>query len=87
MSASPNPSRDGFTIRFTTSAREPVAISIFDAAGRRVRTIRCGPTSGGSHEARWDGRDESGAECGPGIYFARLPEAEAARTVRLLRVR
>jgi hypothetical protein len=87
VSAVPNPSRDGFTIRYATRAPEPVSITIFDAAGRRVRTLRSGPLEAGAHEARWDGRDDAGAECGSGLFFARVGAGADARTIRLLRVR
>jgi hypothetical protein len=41
----------------------------------------------GPHETRWDGRDDAGAECGSGIYFARLREGSEVRSLRLLRIR
>lgn len=87
VSVAPNPSRDGFTIRFATLVPEPVSITIFDAAGRRVRTLRLGPVEAGPHETRWDGRDDAGGECGSGIYFARLRDGADVRSVRLLRAR
>jgi len=86
-SAAPNPSHDGFTIRFASRAPEPVSVAIFDAAGRRVRTLRSRPFASGAHEARWDGRDEAGAECGSGLFIARLGAGADARAVRLLRIR
>ena len=87
VSATPNPSRDGFAIRFSTRAPGPVSIAIFDAAGRRVRALYAGTLEAGSHETRWDGRDETGTESGIGIYFAWMREGEATRSVRLLRIR
>ncbi|TMQ57216.1 MAG: hypothetical protein E6K72_03875 [Candidatus Eisenbacteria bacterium] len=87
VSATPNPSRDGFAIRFSTRAPGPVSIAIFDAAGRRVRALYAGMLEAGAHETRWDGRDETGTESGIGIYFAWMREGEATRSVRLLRIR
>ena len=85
--AAPNPSRDGFVIRFAIDAPQPVSLAIFDAAGRRVRILQAGPLAAGPYQTRWDGRDDAGGECGSGIYFARLRGGEDVRSVRLLRVR
>ena len=87
LSASPNPSRDGFTIRFASRASGPVPVAIFDAAGRRVRTLRSRPHAPGAHEVSWDGRDDAGAACGSGLFIARLGAGAEARSIRLLRVR
>ena len=87
LSASPNPSRGEFWIRFATRAPGPAAIAIYDAAGRRVRTLRSGPLAAGAHETRWDGRDDAGIESGCGIFFARLVAGADASTIRLLRLR
>jgi len=87
LSAAPNPSRDGFAIRFASRAPGPVPVVIFDAAGRRVRTLCSSPLASGAHEARWDGRDDAGAGCGSGLFLARLGAGADARTIRLLRVR
>jgi flagellar hook capping protein FlgD len=91
--ATPNPSRGAVTLRFvpgvtgTASASGEAPVAIFDAAGRRVRALRSARDASGGCEARWDGRDESGAECGSGLYFARVGAGADARVLRLLRVR
>jgi hypothetical protein len=87
LSATPNPSRDAFAIRFTSVGSEAVSIAIFDAAGRRVRALCDRPFGLGAHEALWDGRDDAGAECRSGLYFASLRSGAEARAIRLLRIR
>jgi hypothetical protein len=87
VSATPNPSRGAFAIRFTTGGSEAVSIAIFDAAGRRVRALCDRPFAPGAHEALWDGRDDAGAECGSGLYFASLRTGAESRAIRLLRIR
>jgi hypothetical protein len=87
-SVTPNPSRHGVTLRFAVDAGAgEIPVAIFDAAGRRVRALRTSPGAPGTFEARWDGRDEAGQECGSGLYFARVGAGAGARTFRLLRVR
>ena len=83
--AIPNPARASQAVRFalgplsgesagalTTDQRE---IRIYDAAGRRVRTL---VLEGGATE--WDGRDASGAPVAPGVYWARAAFSHEART-------
>ena len=49
-----------------------VRLEIFDAAGRRVRTLVEGWAQAGVHRATWDGRDDDGREAASGIYLYRL---------------
>jgi phosphatidylserine/phosphatidylglycerophosphate/cardiolipin synthase-like enzyme len=69
----PNPARG--TAAFEYSLRNPAArvrLGIYDLAGRHVRALVDGPVGAGIHRARWDGRNDSGAAQGAGIYFYRL---------------
>lgn len=84
---SPNPSRQSVTLRFELAKPADVALSIYDVAGRRVRTIRRGHASAGAHEARWDGRTDAGPLAEAGVYFARLESDRAGSVQRLVRVR
>jgi agmatine/peptidylarginine deiminase len=68
----PNPFCDGTTINFQLSSAERVSLAVIDAEGRRVVTLVRGDLPAGGHSARWDGRDDSGAEAANGIYFFRL---------------
>ncbi len=68
----PNPMRETAELRFTLAQAGDVALVLFDLAGRRVRSLAAGRFEAGSHEARWDGRDDAGAVAPSGFYFARL---------------
>ncbi len=50
----------------------PLAIDVFDAAGRRVRTLYAGALERTRLELEWDGRDERGEALPSGFYFARI---------------
>ena len=56
-------------------------VGVYDASGRRVRTLE---TRDG--RARWDGRDDDGGEAPPGLYFVRWRDATRTRTVRAVRL-
>jgi flagellar hook assembly protein FlgD len=70
--ASPNPIAGAGTIRFALGASGPARLALYDAAGRRVRTLVEGPLAAGQHTIGWDGRDDRGAQVASGVYFARL---------------
>jgi hypothetical protein len=67
--ASPNPSRAGVDIQFSTAAAGPVSIEILDLSGRRLRRAPESSYDPGEHVWAWDGRDQTGTAVPPGLYF------------------
>lgn len=84
----PNPSAvsRALHVRFGLARAGRVEVTVFDAAGRRVRVLAEGPQAAGEHDVAWDGRDERGARAGAGLYFVRLRAAGLDVTRRLARV-
>jgi hypothetical protein len=78
----PNPSRGGATIWYQAT-REGVDLSIFDAAGRRLRTLVDLGHETGIRSVTWDGRGVDGARVRSGVYYVRLRSGSvtAARSV------
>jgi hypothetical protein len=70
--ASPNPASCGTTLRFALPAATHVSLSVYDASGRRVRSLVSGAQAAGERSAAWDLRDANGRNVGAGLYFARL---------------
>ena len=56
---------------FETTGPVPVAVGIYDLAGRRMRALHRGREPIGHYELRWDGRDDTGRLVAPGIYLFR----------------
>lgn len=50
----------------------PVAIDVYDLAGRRIGEVYRGTASSGSFEVSWDGRDAEANMLPPGLYILRL---------------
>jgi len=82
----PNPFRTSAGIQYSLPASGPVEVAIYDARGCLVRWIERGEAAAGVHGAIWDGRDESGAMAGSGVYFARLQAGGKERRLKLVRV-
>ena len=81
---SPNPFTSGVHLAFAvTDGSERVEIGIYDLAGRRVKILVDAVQPAGRHDVAWDGRDESGAHVGKGMYFVRIQIGNRARQVRV----
>jgi len=84
----PNPFNPGTTVRFLVAGEQEVEIAVFDLSGRKVRALVQGTVAPGEHSARWDGRDEGGADLPAGMYLCRLRCADGFHdTVKLVKLR
>ncbi len=83
----PNPARA--SARWVYSMPQParVQVDVFDAQGRRVRTLADGERAAGQGELSWDLRDAGGSPVGAGIYFVTARLGSAAWTSRLVVIR
>lgn len=82
-----NPFRASATLRFELPNAGDVRLSVYDASGRRVRTLAHGTQSAGPHVAIWDGLDDAGHTASAGLYWARLETREGGVARKLVRVR
>ncbi|MFH1682074.1 MAG: M14 family zinc carboxypeptidase [Candidatus Eisenbacteria bacterium] len=84
---SPNPAPGGTTVRFVLPSAGRVRADVFDVNGRRVRQLVRGILPAGPQAIRWDGRDQSGNESAPGVYFIRLRTGGEEKAVKVVLVR
>lgn len=85
--ASPNPSSDEVQMSLHVPATERVTAEIFDAAGRRCRTLVSGESwAAGTHSLRWDGRDNASRAAAPGLYLLRVRAGGESVSIRLVRM-
>ncbi|MGQ0722772.1 MAG: FG-GAP-like repeat-containing protein, partial [Candidatus Eiseniibacteriota bacterium] len=87
LTRAPNPFSHATTIRFSQDDRGPVALRIYDVAGRRLRTLDDGELPAGQFTRTWDGRDDSGRPVPSGIYFARLETSASLKSEKITLVR
>jgi hypothetical protein len=85
--AFPNPFRPATTIPFTLAREARATVAVYDALGRRVRTLANGLRPSGPQTLEWDGRGDTGGALPSGVYFIRLETGgtSAVRKVVLLR--
>jgi hypothetical protein len=80
----PNPFNPTTTIHYTLPAREHARLTVFDADGRRVRSLVDEVQGAGRHEATWDGRNQNGTAVGSGVYFYRLTAGKFSASKKMV---
>lgn len=87
LTVSPNPSSGVTRVAFRVPHDGPVALTVHDAAGRRIATLLNGERTVGPGGAIWAGLDDSGRPVPAGVYFLRLRAGDAAETRKVVRIR
>jgi hypothetical protein len=85
--ARPNPSAGMSAVMLALPNEARVELGVYDASGRRVRTLLSGTLSAGYHPQVWDGRDDGGRSLPTGLYLYKLNAAgqRLSQKVMLLR--
>jgi len=80
----PNPFNPSTTISYDLESPAIVSLTVYDMAGRLVRTlVAAESSSAGRHEVVWNGRDETGQIAAAGVYFYRLDAGGFSETRRM----
>ena len=72
----PNPFSHSTSIRFDLPRPTSVRLTIYDIAGRKVRTLTSSDWPAGRHALAWDHRSDAGVQLGAGAYIYRLTTDE-----------
>jgi flagellar hook capping protein FlgD len=80
----PNPAGAIAAIDYLLPREGPIDLEVFDAGGRRLRTLATGTTGAGAHRGAWDLRDDRGRRVTPGLYLVRLRTQGATLTRKLV---
>lgn len=64
----PNPFNPSASLRFALVRPGLVSIRVYDASGKKVRSLKDGNMTAGRHACAWDGRDDAGRPAGSGVY-------------------
>jgi hypothetical protein len=83
----PNPSSGPLQLRLAVREAGPSTIGIYDAAGRRVRSLWRGELPAGARTLAWDGCDDRGLPLAAGRYWVRVTAPGTSLTRALTRVR
>ena len=85
--ARPNPFAGSSAVMLALPNPARVELGVFDASGRRVRTLLSGTVGAGWHPQVWDGRDDGGRSLPAGVYLYKLSAEgrQLSQKVMLLR--
>lgn len=78
----PNPFSDNVHLTFFLNRPAKASLTIYDAAGRQVRTLAKGEFLSGAHHLTWNSKTSA---CG--IYFAKLVTEDVAEVQKLVLTR
>jgi agmatine/peptidylarginine deiminase len=87
LQARPNPMSNQAWIDFQLAQRSRAVLSVYNIAGRKVKTLSAGYMEAGRHMVRWDGRDDRGREAAAGVYFISLETDAGLWKARLIVLR
>ncbi|MEE9464012.1 MAG: FlgD immunoglobulin-like domain containing protein [Candidatus Neomarinimicrobiota bacterium] len=82
----PNPFSEQTRIQYSVPRYSEVVITIFDAMGRKVRTLMSEFQYAGQYTVRWDGRDNQGSPVASGHYVAELRSDNQSAHLKLVLV-
>ena len=81
----PNPFNPGTTVSYTVPAKGRVTMAIYDARGARVTTLVDNEErDAGPYRVDWNGRSDTGLAVSSGVYFARIEQAGAMRSKKMV---
>jgi hypothetical protein len=88
ITGAPNPFRESTTVVYRAHPGTTVRIEIFDAGGRRVRSLDANRSAAANGIGRiaWDGRDDAGARVPAGVYFAKLTAGTFTSSRTIIRI-
>jgi len=84
-SSGPNPFYLQTSIAFGVPREGRVVIEIYDAGGRRVRTLADQVFTPGRHTSEWDGQDAAGHMAPAGIYVIRMKAGDLVTARKIVR--
>jgi PKD repeat protein len=82
--ASPNPFNPETSINYTLRNSGTVTVRVYSLQGRLVRTLENAYATPGSHEVRWNGRDDSGRTVASGMYLVKVAQGGDSSTLKVL---
>lgn len=85
--AFPNPFNPRTRIAFSLERGGFVELDVFDARGRRVRSLLGEHRTAGPWDVVWDGLDDDGRSVASGVYHVQLTAGDTVDTARLTLVR
>ncbi len=79
----PNPFNSETTVRFRLPETKNVSIVIYDALGKKVRSLLSENRPAGEYQVRWNGKDDANRQVASGLYICRLSAGGFSKSIRM----
>ncbi|MBP6871888.1 MAG: T9SS type A sorting domain-containing protein [Bacteroidales bacterium] len=83
----PNPFDQTTVLSFELTESGFVTVSVFDISGRNIINLFEGQATTGVTEIQWNGKDHTGKDVAPGIYFYRVDAGLSRSTGKMMKIR
>ena len=83
----PNPFNPTTAIKFDIAKQGMVYLQVFDANGRRVRTLVQKELQNGKYIVQWNGMDDHDRQVSSGVYFMHISAPGYQKTVKAMLIR
>jgi len=83
----PNPFNSSTAIVFTVPEAAQVTVSVYDLAGKRVKTAIDKEVTSGEHRIMWNGRNEQGRAVAGGVYLLKMTVGNFSLTRKMTLLR
>jgi hypothetical protein len=83
----PNPFNPSTTVQFSLNTAEHVRLELFDALGRKIRTLVDSERPAGQHTISWNATDENGVAVANGVYFYRMTAGNYVQARKMLLIK
>jgi hypothetical protein len=80
----PNPFNPETVVSYTLARQERVSLVIYNASGRKIRTLSDQVQAAGRHEIVWDSRDDTGWKVPSGLYICSLQAGSFTWSVKMM---
>jgi hypothetical protein len=79
----PNPVSSVARLRYGLPQASSVTAVVYSVDGRQVKSVVNVTQPAGYHSIVWDGRDDAGQFCGPGVYFCHVRAGPLRKSTKL----
>jgi len=83
----PNPASQSTTIRYSTTVKDFVDVSIYNIAGQKIKSILSTKQSPGDFTVSWNTDTNNGQRVSDGIYFCRIKIAGHVKEAKIIVLR
>jgi hypothetical protein len=80
----PNPFNPETAIKYSIPQNGRVTVKIFNVTGNEIMTLVDKEMIAGSHEVKWNGKDNTGATVTSGVYFVKLSSGTYVETKKMM---